>query len=387
MLRIKIKDKNNIKILLLIVTYNSRRFVKRLCDSILSQKYDLSKIMLIIIDNNSSDNTYDEFLHCIEDNIYTKNNLNYIIIKLDRNVGFAPANNIGLIVARKILYNISDKIIIFLNPDTYILKSNFFNIIEKILEILPFVGLSTLSGSNNIIDSIGAFVDFLGNPQDILCGVKLTNIIERNLLSKMPRLYMVPAVCFAAVAVRGNIIEHIGPLRNDYVIYFEDTEFSLRAWSSSIPVFVYRDFMVWHARGGTQSPTDSPSSYAGVQTERSIMVPYHFAKNQLLLIYEYLGFFRYFARLLLYGAISLFARRKHLALAVASSMYLIVKNRFKRRRLPRGLIMRSPRTWVAIWALKYIIRYPHRGVNEAISYGVRRASFEYIRKKLLKYSL
>ena len=372
------------KIVTLVVTYNSRSYVDRLCESLLNQDYDLSKVLLILIDNNSIDDTYERFVRCLEDAAGSSTGINYVAAKLGSNIGFAPANNIGIILSKYILNNISNKIFLFINPDTYILTRDFFSRAERILRVLPVVGFSTVSGSNDnvFIDGIGAFVDYLGNPLDLLCCVKLTEKLKRNLLDKLPVLYMMPSVCFAAVGIRGDVFDRLGLLRNEYVIYFEDTEYALRAWSSSIPVYVYREFMVWHARGGTQRGARHELS---PRRGRSVsdFVSYHFAKNQLLLTYEYFGYFRYLARLFLYSLVGLLSRRSHLAFAAAESLRLILRRRVRRRRLPRGLVPFDPRTWVLLWALKYILAHRGRGAREAVSYAVKRASLEYIKRRFL----
>lgn len=380
-LRMHVYNVSKIKIVVLIVTYNSRAFIDRLIDSIFSQDYDLSKLLLIVVDNASKDNTYDEILLLLE-RLSSKRKANFIAVRLSDNLGFAPANNVGLALAKNILGELRNKILLLLNPDTYIIDKNFFSKVEMLAGILPVVGVATISGEKEevVIDSLGAFIDFLGNPQDILCHVKMTDTIK-SLIKRLPLIYTIHYALFAAVAIKGEIIEEFGFLRNDYVIYFEDTEFCLRLWSKGIPVYVFRDFMVWHVRGGTQKQ----SFRASKQQETTIFmnIPYHFSKNMLLLTYEYLGPFRYLLRLLIYGLIGFVFKRKHLAFSIVDSLWIIIKKRIKRKKLPKGLIPKDSRTWVLLWALKYKINNSDRSLEEAVSYGVIRASFEYLKLRFL----
>lgn len=386
MLSLQVSDPDRIENVLLIATYNSMDFVEGICKSIGTQVVDLSRTLLIIIDNNSTDDTYDIFRGCMEKYLRSKG-INYLLVKLTKNLGFAPANNIGLYLAKHLLKSLENKTIILLNPDTYVLERTFVKKANFLTRKLPIVGFSTVSGNlNNIIDSIGAFVDFLGNPQDILCGVRITNDIGK-LLRRLPLLYLTPYTCFAAVAIKGDVVEKIGFLRNDYVIYFEDTEFCLRAWSRGIPVCVFRDFMVWHARGGTQVSHQSLTNDKVRKKDVFLDIPYHFSKNQLLLTYEYLGIIRYLTRLVLYALIGLVTKHRYLAFSIIDSLRTIFKRRIKKKRLPTGLIPRNPRTWVLIWALKYLLNYSSRGLDEAVAYGVRRASFEYLKQRLIRSAL
>ncbi len=386
MITFKIRDPDDIKVLLIVVTYNSGGFVGKLCESLEVQLFDLSKVLLVVVDNNSGDGTYENFKHCIEVHLKAKG-INYLLIKLGSNLGFAPANNIGLYLAKHFLKTLKDRTIILLNPDTYILKRTFIEKASLLSRRIPIIGFSTVSGgSNNIVDSIGANIDFLGNPQDILCGVKITDFTKK-LLRRLPLIYSVPYVCFASVAIRGDVVEKIGFLRNNYVIYFEDTEFCLRAWSSGIPVYIYKDFMVWHARGGTYNSQLFPVNPVNDEDRAKdvlINISYYFSRNQLLLTYEYLGVIKYLTRLSLYALAGLLVKQKYLAFSIVNSLSTIFKDKIKRKRLPKGLVSKNPKTWALLWALKYFINHSRKGLGEAIAYGVKRSSFEYLRLRFVR---
>lgn len=359
----------NIKSSIIIVTYNSKRYLRDLFETISSQDYDLARLLFVVVDNDSVDGTFDELAS------FARNgNFNIMSVRLNINVGFAPANNVALHLLKNILGSLEGRSIVLLNPDTRIIDKSFLKVVERFLEHFPIVGFSMISGSGDVIDSLGAYVDYLGNPQDILCGVKLSRSLIR-LINLLPKAYYVASVCFAAVAIRGDLVERLGTLRSDYVIYFEDTEFCLRCWSKGVPVLVYRDPLVWHERGGTQKKKTPPSRSSPARD--LLDIPYHFAKNSLLLTYEYLGISRYVFRVLVYLAISLVLKRQHLIFSTLGSAYIILKKRLKPKRLPKGLVLRNPRTWILLWTLKYCLKFGF-SLEEAISYSVKRASLEYL---------
>ena len=355
------------RIIVIVVLYNAEAYVEQLARSLVEQEYDLRRVLIVAVDNASGDQGFEKMLDIIRGS-----EAQYMLARLDRNLGFAPANNLALMLAKHVLGGLKGKRILFINPDTRVIDGRLYRVVDLLLEKLPVVGLATVSGESlDVVDGVGAVVDKLGNAVDMLCCVKRSSSVER-LLERLPLLYPVPAACFAAAAVRGDVLEDIGGLENRYVIYFEDTEFSLRAWSSGYPVYALRRFLVWHARGGTQRrspPRRSPRLETG----------YHYAKNALLLDYQYIGVAAFLARLLVYSLYGAAARRKHLAFAVRDAVRLAP--RMPRRRLPKGLLAGLGGT-LALWALRYKLAHPTRPVQEAVRYGGLRLSLHYIRRLL-----
>lgn len=89
---------------IIIVNYNSSDFlyncIKSIQDSITDVNYEI-----IVVDNNSTDESLDICQNIIANNVQ--------IVKLDQNLGFSKANNIGVKYAKGTVLH-------FLNPDTRI---------------------------------------------------------------------------------------------------------------------------------------------------------------------------------------------------------------------------------------------------------------------------
>ena len=362
------KEKELISTIIIVITYNSEQYIEELIKSLINQDYDISNLLLLIIDNNSQDGTVNKIFNIVSKLSHNYRTPNILLIKLTRNVGFAPANNLGLKLLKKLGISLRGKNIIFLNPDISILDRKFLNIVEKLLTTLPIIGFAMRSWrDSNVIDSLGGYIDALGSPQEILHGIRLLGKIKAS--NSLPLIYAIPSACFAAIAIRGNVFEIIGFLKDWYVMYFEDVEFCLRAWSTGIPVYLYRKFVVQHARGGTQRTSTSEIT--------AFEIVYHISKNSLLLSYEYLGPLVYLIKAALYLAISLIYKKKLLVHSFLESIHIIKKKKLKWRRLPKGLIPHDPRTWAFLWAFKYWLRYGG-ATSIALSYGARRASIEYV---------
>ena len=104
---------------IILVSYNSEKWIDQCLDSIVNVNYPLKNIHITIIDNNSSDRSVELF------NNYQKKELfgGYHVEPLDKNLGFGPANNLGV--------NLTEQPhVFFLNIDTE-LDSEAVNELKK----------------------------------------------------------------------------------------------------------------------------------------------------------------------------------------------------------------------------------------------------------------
>lgn len=108
----------NCSISVIIVVFNSQRYIKKCLNSLLNQKTPMDEI--IIIDNNSTDNTAD---------LCKRNDLPVKYIKENTNTGFCHANNKGISLAK-------GEWILCLNSDVT-LDENFIENIKNTLKTLP----------------------------------------------------------------------------------------------------------------------------------------------------------------------------------------------------------------------------------------------------------
>lgn len=92
---------------IIIVTYNSEKWIDRCLRSIYNQSYPIDKLSITIVDNNSSDNTIKKLKEFQHQNEFAA----YNVILLDKNLGFGKANNIGA-------NQTSSPFIFFVNIDT-----------------------------------------------------------------------------------------------------------------------------------------------------------------------------------------------------------------------------------------------------------------------------
>lgn len=235
------------KISIIIVNWNGKKWLKGCFDSILSQTYTSYEV--IFVDNGSIDDSVS----------YLKSNFPKVkIIQLDKNYGFAKANNIGIGKAK-------GDVIFLLNNDTKIQK----NMLEKIMPIFKNPKIGTiqpkivLMNEKNKLDLVGAFwtpITFL-----YYLGLEGKSSLKR---------FNLPMKVFsnkgAAMFIRKTMIDKIGAFDDDFWSYYEETDLCHRAWISGYECWYYPVSTCYHANGGTS-----------LNLENSF-IQFHNFKNKLL---------------------------------------------------------------------------------------------------------
>ena len=132
------------KVSIIIINYNGKNLLETCLESLF--KIDYTNFEVILVDNNSTDNSI-EFI--------TKNYPSIIIIKLDSNQGFAEPNNIASKIAK-------GKYLLFLNNDT-IVTPKFISKMVEAMENDTKIGIcqSMLLKFNGIIDFYFSLYSFI----------------------------------------------------------------------------------------------------------------------------------------------------------------------------------------------------------------------------------
>lgn len=107
------------------VTYNSSKWIDKCFESVRNLNYDLKKLFIYVVDNNSQDDTLDKLN--TQKNIFKDAVGCFEIVRLEKNLGFGGANNIGF--ARG-----NDNIVCFFNIDTELEPDSLIRLEEKIEE-------------------------------------------------------------------------------------------------------------------------------------------------------------------------------------------------------------------------------------------------------------
>ena len=227
------------KVSIIIVNYNGRILLQKCLESI--SKIDYNNYEIIIVDNNSSDDTID---------FITKNHPSIILIKLNENKGFAEPNNIGAKIA-------TGDYLLFLNNDT-IVNTDFISKMIQVIQEDKKIAIcqSLLLKPDGKIDSSGDFIDKLG--------------VVHNSKTKIDQLREISSARGASMLVRKQIFQELNGFDEKFFATFEDVDLGWRAWILGYRVVLVPNSIVVHTGG------------MAVQNLRS-KIAFHGFKNQLVM--------------------------------------------------------------------------------------------------------
>jgi GT2 family glycosyltransferase len=218
----------------IIVNYNGKKFLKECLESLMLTTYP--KFEVILVDNNSSDDSIE----------FVMNNYpSVIIIKLEKNYGFAEPNNIGAKIAK-------GDFLLFLNNDTSPtpeFMTELVNAMQKNSEIA--ICQSLLLRSNDNIDSSGDFIDTLGRPYSS----KDKPVNMRRILSARA----------ASMMIKKNIFLKLDGFDKNFFVSFEDVDLGWRANIWGYGVFLVPTSIVFHKGGKTVEKIAEEIQFHGVK--------------------------------------------------------------------------------------------------------------------------
>ena len=243
---------------IVIVNWNSREHLKNCLKSIEKAKKDnfyLRKI--IIVDNASEDNSLDRIEEI---------NLPIETIKNPENYGFAKACNIGAKRAE-------GDFILFLNPDTLVFEDTFTNLFNFIYKYdkpdIGIYGIQLLDENGNIQKTCAKFPN-------------LWNLIVRTvgLDTINPKIFKsyrmedwdhketreVNQVIGAFFLVKKYLFEELNGFDEDFFVYFEELDFSKRAYNLGYKTVYITEAKAYHKGGGTSEKVKGKRLFYNAQS-------------------------------------------------------------------------------------------------------------------------
>ena len=205
--------------------------------------------------NYNSDNKPIDVIHYAEESEFENNmDLNpntLIIIKNKKNYGFAEGNNIGIRFALK---NLNSDYILLLNNDTVVDKDFLNHMVEK-------------GEKSKKIGILGPKIYYYNDPQRIWCiGGKIDwkfarglhvgiNEVDKGQYNKIKEFDYISGSAFL---IKRDVIDKIGLMDKKFFLYFEESDWALRASEMGYKSGYIPKAKIWHkiskSGGGITKP-------------------------------------------------------------------------------------------------------------------------------------
>lgn len=215
-------------LLTIIVNYNGKKYLKQCLESILGQTYKCLDIL--VVDNHSEDGT-DKYL--------SDNFPNVKVIELSDNIGFAGANNVGIQYALHKKY----KYVMLLNNDTELASTCIEILMSKMQETGIAVPKMYFGNGSKRLWYDGGYLD-KETGKAVHCNSEKTD----RFYSKQRIVEFAPACC---IMLRTDILRTTGKMCEDYFLYYEDTDYSLRLKRKGYRTLYVPNAVLWHNEGST----------------------------------------------------------------------------------------------------------------------------------------
>lgn len=217
------------KFAIIIVNYNSSIDVIECLSSL--GKFNKRLFDIFVVDNNSKK----EDLFKLEKEISSDINL----IKSNINLGFAGGNNLAI---KKVLES-NYEYVFLLNPDTIISDESFFNVI-----------LDQLYKDNP--DILGPMIRYYPDKNKIYFAGGFVNKFTGLTLMKNKKMnynsyynknnFECDFITGCAMIIKRDVFKKIGYLPEEYFLYFEETDFCLKAKQKGLKVLFTPKTYIYH---------------------------------------------------------------------------------------------------------------------------------------------
>lgn len=285
------KDHNSIEKIcdVIIVTYNSTTVIEECIRTL----YKFNSVVInrvFVIDNNSSDKTLSLVENLQSD--FTRLEIH----KLEKNLGFAAANNIGA--------KLSDNYFIALiNPDVVFNNNGLHKLVIYMLKDRTIgAGGPSLIFPNGIVQGgFGARIGLFDIMIDFILGGKLKAKILNRRRNKPVFVDWVSGAC---LLVRNDVFATVGGFDENIFMYSEDLDLCLRIKKAGYNILYNPDIKIIHIGGVSQKTNKIEALQANIAS-RFYYISKYFGRSHLLILTIFMVFFL-LARLLAHMLLSVF---------------------------------------------------------------------------------
>ena len=251
----------DIELSFIIVNYNSIQLLVNLVESI-RKTMDVVQSEILVIDNNSEDDSV-QVIH--------KRFPEILLIQNQKNMGFGYACNQGIKAS-------TGKYLFLLNSDTELLQDTLVNLRKYIIDSdnyknVGIFGFRLLNPDGSLQYSMGRFPTLLS----IIIDMFKPPVKRRVLSTGYDRIRHVDWVTGACMLINRKTIEDIGLFDENFFMYYEETDFCLRAKKAGWDVLFNPSITVIHKHPHALKKDTTPLRIR-IEIRRSHL--YYFRKNR-----------------------------------------------------------------------------------------------------------
>lgn len=226
MLKIK-KDNSEVLISIIFPSFNGEDVLYKNLHSI-QNLINFNEIEIVIIDNNSDDSTITL--------VKSFKELNINLIEQKSNLGFAKACNIGALHSK-------GKYIFITNQDV-IFPSDFFVVLLKLFEELKYSKDIILCPSIVFLNNNG--INYFGAKIHFLCFSYTPEMYLE--LPKTKKTFRTLKISGSSMFLKKDTFSKLDGFDPYFFMYHEDTDLSLKALRSKIPVLTTNETQLYHQK-------------------------------------------------------------------------------------------------------------------------------------------
>lgn len=269
---------------IVLVNYNGMKFMPECLESL--SKIDYADAQIVVVDNASADGSPEWTAAHFPD---------VVLVRHVENLGITGGNNAGIDWCRKN----ECAWILLLNNDTVVepdFLSRLLDCAEPDCLLVPKIYF--YDDRTRLNNHLGGFDYWRGIHRDWFYGRPDTSASRKVSLATMANT--------CALLIPLDVATRVGPMDNEYFIYFDDSDFITRAIRSGSRVKFVPDAVLYHRESSSSGGADSPLTVYYATRNRLYFMRKH-QKNPLIL-----GFFWvYFALTRILVALNYFRRGQY----------------------------------------------------------------------------
>jgi N-acetylglucosaminyl-diphospho-decaprenol L-rhamnosyltransferase len=246
------------KLLVVIVNYRTADLTVECLQSLAAEVGTVAGTRVVVTDNASGDGSVEKIQTAI-----TKNSWDWAtVVALPKNGGFAYGNNRAIEPALKA--DAKPQYVYLLNPDTVVLPDALRELV-KFMDANPNVGIAggrAVNPDGSVRNSAFRFHTVLSELEGSIRLGFVSNLLKKHIVATPPPDEPAPVewVSGASMMIRRECLERIGLLDEGYFMYFEETDFCLRAARAGFPCWYVPSSKIIHLVGQSSGVTGAKRS-------------------------------------------------------------------------------------------------------------------------------